>query len=322
MPGMVALVLNPLFGDATTMKRILIAASAAALLSTPAVAGDCGGGKAAPLAAAPAKDIVDTAVAAGQFGTLVKAVQAAGLVDVLKGPGPFTVFAPNDAAFAKVPAETLSGLLGDKAALTRVLTYHVVPGRYTAAEVSRAPWLKTVQGQSLFVTSGEGEVRVDGAKVVAADIATSNGIVHVIDTVVLPRKDLVDTAVAAGSYGTLVTAVKAAGLVDALRGDGPFTVFAPSDAAFAALPAGALDGLLKDPARLKAVLTYHVIPGRVLSSDLRTGTVEVKTLEGRTLQVTKAADGTVTVNGARVAAADVLAGNGVIHGIDAVVLPK
>jgi len=301
------------------MKRSLLLAAIAALGSPAAFAGE---GTCAKPAARAAGDLVDTAIAAGSFTTLVQAVQAAGLVETLKGPGPFTVFAPNDAAFAKVPADVLQGLLADKAALAKVLTYHVVPGRVTAAELSRATWAKTVQGQSLLVGAGEGEVRVDGAKVIAADIETTNGLLHVIDTVVLPRKDLVDTAVAAGSFGTLVAAVKAAGLVETLKGEGPFTVFAPTDAAFAALPAGAVDGLLKDVPQLKAVLTYHVVAGRVLSSDLKVGTVEVATVEGRKLTIVKTADGAVTVNGAKVATADVIAGNGVIHVIDGVALPK
>lgn len=299
------------------MNRSILCLGLVAAFAAPAHAGD------GPTCGRPAaKDIVDTAVAAGSFSTLVKAVQAAGLVDTLKGPGPFTVFAPSDAAFGKVPAETLSGLLADKAALTKVLLYHVVPGRVTAAELAKSTWAKTAQGQSLQLTSGEGEVRVDGAKVVTADIETSNGLIHVIDAVVLPRKDVVDTAVGAGSFRTLTSAVEAAGLTATLRGEGPFTVFAPTDAAFAALPAGALDGLTKDLPALRAVLTYHVVAGRVLSSDLTPGTHAVRTVEGRSLTVVKAADGSITVNGAKVVGRDVVAGNGVIHVIDAVVLPK
>ena len=299
------------------MNRMLLTAALAALVTTPAFAGD--GPCTKPAAA---KDIVDTAVGAGQFTTLVKAVQAAGLVDTLKGPGPFTVFAPTDAAFAKVPAETLNALLADKALLTKVLTYHVVPGTVMAADASKLSWAKTVNGQSLYVTSGEGEVRVDGAKVIAADIVCTNGVIHVIDAVVLPRKDIVDTAIGAGSFKTLVAAVTAAGLVETLKGEGPFTVFAPTDAAFAALPAGTVEALLKDIPALKGILTYHVVAGRVLSSDLKTGTIEATTVEGRKLTVTKAADGSVTVNGAKVASRDILTSNGVIHVVDAVLLPK
>jgi uncharacterized surface protein with fasciclin (FAS1) repeats len=134
---------------------------------------------------AQAKDIVDTAVAAGNFKTLATALQAAGLVDTLKGKGPFTVFAPTDAAFAKIPKADLDALLKDKAKLTAVLTYHVVPGKVMAKDV-KAGMVKTVQGGSLTVATAGG-VTVDGAKVSATDIVADNGVIHVIDSVVLPK---------------------------------------------------------------------------------------------------------------------------------------
>ncbi|MDP4074395.1 fasciclin domain-containing protein [Acidovorax sp. A1169] len=134
---------------------------------------------------AMAQDIVDTAVKAGNFKTLVAAVQAAGLVDTLKGPGPFTVFAPTDEAFAKIPKATLDGLLKDKAALTKVLTYHVVPGKVMAKDV-KAGKVKTVQGQEITVSTNMG-VMVDQSKVVATDVAASNGVIHAIDTVMMPK---------------------------------------------------------------------------------------------------------------------------------------
>ncbi|MCX2860575.1 fasciclin domain-containing protein [Paucibacter sp. PLA-PC-4] len=134
---------------------------------------------------AQAKDIVDTAVAAGNFKTLATALQAAGLVDTLKGPGPFTVFAPTDAAFAKVPKADLDALLKDKAKLTAVLTYHVVPGKVMAKDV-KAGKVKTVQGSELTIAT-MGGVTVDGAKVTATDIAADNGVIHVIDSVVMPK---------------------------------------------------------------------------------------------------------------------------------------
>ena len=299
----------------------VLAALPLALASADDVAPTCGK-TAGATAGAPTKDLVDTAVSAGGFSTLVTAVKAADLVEVLKGTGPFTVFAPNDAAFPTGPADAVGGLVAYMGALRWVLTYQVVAGGVAAADVVKLSFAKTVNGQSLRVTSTKDGVFVDGAKVIATDIATTNGVIHVLDAVVMPRKDLVDTAIGAGSFGTLVTAVKAAGLVETLKGEGPFTVFAPTDAAFGALPAGAVDGLLKDVPQLKAVLTYHVIPGRVLSTDLPVGTHEVATVEGRKLTVVKAADGSVTVNGAKVVAADVIAGNGVIHVIDGVALPK
>jgi uncharacterized surface protein with fasciclin (FAS1) repeats len=150
------------------MKKLLIAAAIAAAS-----------------VAAQAKDIVDTAVAAGNFKTLATALQAAGLVDTLKGAGPFTVFAPTDEAFAKVPKDQLDALLADKAKLTAVLTYHVVPGKVMAADV-KPGMVKTVQGGSLTIGT-MGGVTVDNAKVTATDIVASNGVIHVIDSVVLPK---------------------------------------------------------------------------------------------------------------------------------------
>ncbi|MDP2244861.1 fasciclin domain-containing protein [Pseudomonas sp.] len=165
--------------NATTQsfKRALMITSAAlTLVAAPAFA-DSHGGK---------KDIVDTAVAAGQFTTLVTAVTAAGLVETLKGEGPFTVFAPNDAAFAKVPKADLDALLADKDKLTAVLTYHVVPGKLMAADLAGKTSLKTVQGGELTLDTSDG-VSVDGATVSTADIETSNGVIHVIDSVVMPK---------------------------------------------------------------------------------------------------------------------------------------
>ena len=136
-------------------------------------------------AAVQAKDIVDTAVAAGDFKTLAVALERAGLVDTLKGKGPFTVFAPTDAAFAKVPKKDLDALLADKAKLAAVLTYHVVPGSVMAKDV-KAGKVKTVQGSDLTVSTSGG-VKVDGANVTKADIVADNGVIHVIDNVVLPK---------------------------------------------------------------------------------------------------------------------------------------
>lgn len=133
------------------------------------------------------KDIVDTAVGAGNFNTLVTALKEAGLVDTLRGNGPFTVFAPSDEAFAKIPADQLNALLADKEKLTAVLTYHVVPGKVMASEVVKMDSAKTVQGQSVAIKTSYGNVMIDGAKVSAADIVTSNGVIHVIDSVIMPN---------------------------------------------------------------------------------------------------------------------------------------
>lgn len=143
---------------------------------------------------AMAADIVDTAVAAGSFTTLVTAVKAAGLVDTLKGPGPFTVFAPSDEAFAKVPKDQLNALLADKKKLTAVLTYHVVPGKIMAKDVKAGP-VKTVEGESAMLKT-DGGPRIDNARIVATDIVASNGVIHVIDTVIMPPQKVS----AAGDY--------------------------------------------------------------------------------------------------------------------------
>lgn len=137
----------------------------------------------------PAADIVDTAVGAGQFKTLVTAVKAADLVGTLKGPGPFTVFAPTDEAFAKLPPGTLEALLKDKKALAGVLTYHVVPGKVMAADVVKLDSARTVQGKPVVIATRDGQVTVNGAHVVKTDIVCSNGVIHVIDAVILPPRE-------------------------------------------------------------------------------------------------------------------------------------
>lgn len=131
-------------------------------------------------------DVIDTAVAAGDFSTLVTAIKAAGLVETLKGDGPFTVFAPTDEAFKKIPEAQLAALLEDKAALTKVLTYHVVPGKVMAADVVKLDSAATVEGRSVRISSSDG-VKVDNAKVLKTDITASNGVIHVIDTVIMPK---------------------------------------------------------------------------------------------------------------------------------------
>jgi transforming growth factor-beta-induced protein len=274
------------------------------------------------------KDIVDTAVAAGSFKTLAAALKAAGLVDTLKGEGPFTVFAPTDEAFAKLPAGTLDDLLKpeNKGKLTAILTYHMVPGEVMAKDLTGPGKVTTVGGKVLKL---DYKVMVDGANVIKADVAASNGVIHVIDAVLMPKaraaagegKDIVDTAIAAGNFQTLAAALKAAGLVGTLKGPGPFTVFAPTDEAFAKLPAGTLDDLLKpeNKGKLTAILTYHVVPGNLVAKDVAV-MKSVRTVNGQELAIA-VNDSGVTVDGAKVARADIICSNGVIHVIDAVVLP-
>jgi transforming growth factor-beta-induced protein len=277
------------------------------------------------------KNIVDTAVADGRFTTLVAALQAAGLVETLKGEGPFTVFAPTDDAFAKLPAGTLDELLKpeSKQALTDILLYHVVSGKVMAADVVNLESATTVLGKDIAIKVDMGNVYINDAKVIITDIETSNGVIHVIDSVILPPAEeaaapgtIVDIAVADGRFKTLAAALTAADLVDTLKGEGPFTVFAPTDDAFAALPAGTLDNLLKPENKqaLTDILLYHVVSGKVMAADV-VGLTSAPTVLGKDITIT-VKDGKVFLNDTvQVIITDVEASNGVIHVIDAVLLP-
>jgi transforming growth factor-beta-induced protein len=278
-------------------------------------------------------DIVDTAVADGRFTTLVAAVQAAELVDTLKGEGPFTVFAPTDDAFAALPEGTLDSLLlpENKQALTDILLYHVVSGKVMAADVTALTSATTVLGKDVTVKVDMGNVYINDAQVVITDIATSNGVIHVINAVLLPpteeaameeKNTIVDIAVADGRFTTLVAALTAAELVETLSGEGPFTVFAPTDDAFAALPAGTLDTLLLPESKqaLTDILLYHVVSGKVMAADVVTLT-SAPTVLGKDVTIT-VKDGKVFLNDTvEVVITDIEASNGVIHVIDAVLLP-
>jgi uncharacterized surface protein with fasciclin (FAS1) repeats len=274
-------------------------------------------------AAQKQRDIVDTAVGAGSFKTLAAALKAADLVETLKGKGPFTVFAPTDEAFSKLPKGTVEELLKpeNKEKLAGILTYHVVAGKVMAADVVKLTKAKTVQGSEVTITVKGGKVKVDNANVVKTDIQCGNGVIHVIDAVILP-KDIVDTAVAAGSFKTLAAALKAAGLIETLKGKGPFTVFAPTDEAFSDLPEGTVEELLKpeNKEKLVGILTYHVVAGKVMAADV-VKLKEAKTVQGSKVSI-KVDDGKVMVDNAQVVKTDILCGNGVIHVIDAVILPK
>ncbi len=278
----------------------------------------------AALLAGPARadDIVETAVAAGSFNTLVAAVQAAGLVDALQGDGPITVFAPSDEAFAKLPAGTVEELLKpeNKQKLTNILLFHVVPGKVMAADAVKLSAAPTLLGQDAPIAKRGSDLTIGGAKIVSTDIVCDNGVIHVIDSVILPQ-NLAQVATSAGQFNTLLAAAKAAGLVDTLSNGGPFTIFAPTDAAFAKLPAGTVESLLKPENReqLKAILLYHVVPGTVMAGDV-VKLSSAKTAGGQSLSI-KASGGSVMINDARVVATDIAALNGVIHIVDSVLLP-
>ena len=266
-------------------------------------------------------DIVDTAVADGRFTTLVAAVEAAGLVDALKAEGPLTVFAPTDDAFAALPEGTVEALLGDIPTLTEILLYHVVDGKVMAEDVVELATAMTLQGQYVDIQVMDGKVMIDNAEVIITNIETSNGVIHVIDAVIQPEtRDIVDVAVEDGRFTTLVAAVEAAGLVDALKADGPLTVFAPTDDAFAALPEGTVDALLADIPALTDILLYHVVEGKVMAADV-VELSEAPTLLGENLSIS-VMDGKVMINESEVIIADLETSNGVIHVIDAVLLPQ
>jgi uncharacterized surface protein with fasciclin (FAS1) repeats len=302
------------------MKNRFAAISIIAVaLATGIAAADCGADHGNAMTASAKPDIVDTAVAAGNFNTLVAAVKAAGLAEALKGDGPFTVFAPNDAAFAKLPAGTVEALLQDKDKLAEILTYHVISGKFLAADVLNLTSAKTLQGSSVSFDTSNG-VMVNNAKVIATDIETSNGVIHVIDTVLLPESDIVDTARGAGSFNTLLAAVEAAGLTETLRVGGPFTVFAPTDAAFAKLPEGTVAALLKDKEKLRSILLYHVLAGEVTAKQVVKLT-QAKTAMGQSFSI-HVGEGGVRVDDANVVKTDIMTGNGVIHVIDSVIIPQ
>ncbi|MCL4270449.1 MAG: fasciclin domain-containing protein [Anaerolineales bacterium] len=276
-------------------------------------------------------DIVDTAVADGRFTTLVAALEAAGLVETLKGEGPFTVFAPTDDAFAALPEGTVESLLlpENKQQLTDILLYHVVSGKVMAADVTGLESATTVLGKDIAIKVDMGNVYINDAQVIITDIETSNGVIHVIDAVILPPSDeeaesntIVDIAVADGRFTTLVAALQAAELVETLSGEGPFTVFAPTDDAFAALPAGTVEDLLlpENKQALTDILLYHVVSGKVMAADV-VGLTSATTVLGKDLTIT-VTDGKVFLNdNVEVIITDIEASNGVIHVIDAVLLP-
>ena len=286
----------------------------------------------------PTMNIVDTAVAAGDFGTLVTALQAAGLDATLADETQsFTVFAPTDAAFAMIDPETLNLLIADTDALSSVLLQHVVSGEVNSVTAY------TLNGSSA-TTASDAAIPVainteldtltfGGATVQTTDIYTTNGIIHVIDTVVVadvelptPPASIVDVAVNNGSFTTLVAALQATGLDTVLDDpESTFTVFAPTDAAFALLGQDTIDALLADPDTLKDILLYHVISGAEILQDgaitvAQSGSNKVDMANLRKTALTLA-DSRLYINKSAVSLADVMADNGVIHVVDQVILP-
>lgn len=301
-------------------------------------------------------DIVDVAIEDGRFETLVTALEAAGLVETLQGEGPFTVFAPTDEAFDALPEGTVEALLEDVPALTEILQYHVVPEELLVEDLSAMESVTTLLGEDVTIALENGNMTLnDEALVVISDVQTTNGVIHVIDAVLIPPEgvpsptegnetpteegvsavaeempptppgtpmdeceDVVAVIVADGRFGTLVTALEAADLVATLKEAGPYTVFAPTDEAFAALPPGTVEGLLEDIPALTRILGYHVLQGAYTAEDLVSmGTVE--TVSGDELTVSQT-DGNVAVDGGQVVGTTE-APNGIVHVVDAVLIP-
>ncbi|MGA8392593.1 MAG: fasciclin domain-containing protein [Burkholderiaceae bacterium] len=304
-----------------TFLKLSVAAAATAALAA------CGGGDDAQL------DIVGVLKADQQFSILVEAVAAAGLVTTLQSPGPFTVFAPTNTAFAALLGElkvTKDQLLANKALLTRVLTYHVLAAKVPAASVPVGKTITTVE-TGVFKIESTGGLKITDesnrvSNITVTDVAASNGVIHVIDKVLLPSdKDIVATAQSVPDFSILVEAVIAADLVTTLQGAGPFTVFAPTNAAFAAALTElgvTKDALFANKALLTSILTYHVVAARVLKAEVPIGK-PITSVQGETFTI----DASLKITDQRgrmagISATDVFASNGVIHVIDNVILPK
>ena len=267
--------------------------------------------------------ILETAAGDARLSTLVKALSASNAIETLRGDGPFTVFAPTNDAFAKIDQAALRDLLRkrNRAQLDNVLAYHVAPGSFRAADVIARSGLNMANGQRLPIAVHGDRVRVGNANVVITDIACSNGVVHVIDTVLMPESRTLPQIANRRFFSTLLAAVEAAGLLDTLTNKGPFTVFAPTNDAFAKLPKQTLESLLKpeNRAELARILKFHVVAGRV-SAAAAAAAGNAASLAGPQLNFDVVA-GRLRVQGATVTRTDVNASNGTVHVIDRVLLP-
>ena len=271
----------------------------------------------------PDQNIIEIAEDTPSLSTLVTAIGVADLTETLEGAGPFTVFAPTNDAFNDLPAGVLEYLLDNPTELAAVLQYHVVSGKVLSTDLSTGT-VATLNG-NIEVNVGS-SVTINGtSNVTTADVEATNGVVHIIDEVLIPEgfelpptEDIIELAQGTSNLSTLVTAITTADLVATLQGDGPFTVFAPTNEAFENLPEGVLDYLLDNPSELAGILQYHVVSGSVLSTDLSSGIVA--TLNG---DIDIDVSSGVVINGsATVVNADIKATNGVVHIIDEVLIPE
>jgi uncharacterized surface protein with fasciclin (FAS1) repeats len=256
--------------------------------------------------------------------TLEAVVGLAGLDGALDSEGAYTVFAPTDAAFALVPQPLIDQLLADPTGLLAfILTYHVVPAVALSTDLSDGQIISTLSGVDVNVSIINGDVFINQAQVIVADIVTDNGVVHVIDAVIAPgviANNIWEIIQASPSHTILETAIIAAGLDGTLSDDYFFTVFAPTDDAFTALPAGTIESLIANPAALTNVLLYHAVGSAITSSELADGQ-NISMLQGDNTTITAGMKGSAMINNANIVAADLSAWNGVIHVIDAVLLP-
>ncbi len=267
--------------------------------------------------------IAEAASSNEDFSTLVAALVETGLDEALSGEGPFTVFAPTNAAFEALLSDlgiTAEELLAAEN-LADILLYHVVSGRLDAGEVVAVDSLTTLEGKDVDVSVTEAGVFINDSQVIVTDIKCENGIIHVIDSVLIPTElpDIVTTATEAGDFSTLVELLQATGLDEVLRGEGPFTVFAPTNAAFEALPDWLVNFLVNNPRTLEQVLLYHVV-----AEDLGAGEVlaerRIKTVQGRSVYVKTRGDDAY-INSSKILATDIKASNGTIHVIDKILIP-
>ena len=258
-----------------------------------------------------------------QFSTLLSAIDTAGLSEVIAS-GQFTIFAPTNEAFAKIPKDTLEGLLKDKEALTDILLYHTVPGQLKASDVLDLDSIETANAKKLVVEIMDGDVFISNAKILQTDILSDDDIFHAIDTVLVPESNnsepsIIDIAKESGSFQTLLIAATEAGLLDILSSEGPFTLFAPTDRAFSKIPEDTLNALIADKEALTKVLLNHVVPGKLDASKVLEQTI-LKTANNLELQISLR-DGIPYVGDSKIIATDVMASNGVIHVVDSVILP-
>ena len=282
-------------------------------------AGGAGGDGGAGGEPGPTMNIREIAEADGRFTTVLALVEQAGLTALLEGFDEYTVFAPTDDAFAALDPAVTEAVMNDPQLLAGVLALHVVAGKANAESVVAGTLVETLGGYVSVAVEGEA-VAVGGAPVSATDIMATNGVIHVIDNVITSNASIVEIATGLPDFSTLVELLVAADLVGALTADGAeFTVFAPTNDAFAALDAATLEAVMNDSDLLTSVLLHHVIGDAVvMAADVAAG--EVETLGG-TVTIEGDADAGFTINGAPIAVTDIKAGNGVIHIMGGVIVP-